>query len=103
MKKQPLNTKAIVSKLTGYVQMIRPYSLIIFMVFVGVLYGVVLLKINAIVNQQPSTDAISSQVQAAKVPHFDKAVINQLKSLQDNSVSVQALFKEARDNPFDQN
>ncbi len=100
MKKQSLNVKALLGKLTGSVQKVRPYSFVIFIVLVAGLYGVVLLKINTIVNQQPSPDAVSSQVKAAKVPHFDKATISQLKSLQDNSVSVQALFKDARDNPF---
>lgn len=100
MKKDSLNIKTTLNKLTGSAQKIRPYSFVIFIVMVACLYGVVLLKINTIVSQEPTPDAVSSQVKAAKVPHFDKAVIAQLKSLQDNSVSVQALFKDARDNPF---
>ena len=103
MKKKSLDTKTIISKLTIYGQKIRPYGFLVFIVFVAGLYGVVLLKINNIVSEQPSSDDVTSQVQAAKVPHFDTVVINQLKSLQDNSVSVQALFKDARDNPFNQN
>ena len=90
----------MINKLTGYGQKIRPYSFVVFIVLVAGLYSVVLFKINAIVSEEPTPDAVSSQVKAAKVPHFDKAVIAQLKSLQDNSVSVQALFKDARDNPF---
>lgn len=103
MKKQSLDIKTIIGKLNVYGQKARPYSYVVFIVLVAGLYGFVLLKINAVISQQPSSDAVSSQVKAANVPHFDKAVVNQLKSLQDNSVSVQGLFQEARDNPFAQN
>ncbi|MDB5170696.1 MAG: hypothetical protein JWO35_390 [Candidatus Saccharibacteria bacterium] len=103
MKKQSLDSKTIINRLVGYGGKVRPYSFVLFIVFVVGLYGFVLFKINALVSEQPTDDAVSSQVQAAKVPHFDKAVIGQLKSLQDNSVSVQALFEEARNNPFAQN
>lgn len=103
MKQKPLNSKTIISKLAGYGQRIRPYSFVLFIMLVAGLYSFVLFKINTIVSEQPSSDEVTSQVKAARVPHFDEDVIRQLNKLEDNSVSVQALFKEARDNPFDQN
>lgn len=103
MKKESLDTKQLIPKALGYAQKIRPYSFVLFLIIVACLYGLVVTKINALVSAQPNDDAISGQVKAAKVPHFDQTVIKQLQSLQDNSVSVQALFDEARSNPFNQN
>jgi hypothetical protein len=76
------------------------YNVIFFLAFVAVLYGLVLLHINSLDNQQPSGQAVSSQVKAANVPHIDPTVVKQIQSLQDNSVSVQSLFDQARNNPF---
>lgn len=79
---------------------LRRYSLFAFIVFVIGLYGFVLLRINELAGTEPTTEAVSQQVKAAKVPRIDEAVVRQLQSLQDNSVSVQALFDQARSNPF---
>lgn len=79
---------------------VQRYSLILFLLFVGVLYAVIVMQINSLSNAQPSTTDVDSQVNAAKIPHIDPTVVSQLKSLQDNSVSVQTLFNQARDNPF---
>jgi hypothetical protein len=76
------------------------YRTVFFLAFVAVLYGILLLHINSLDNQQPSDQAVNSQVKAANVPRIDQAVVRQIQSLQDNSVSVQSLFDQARNNPF---
>lgn len=85
---------------TVYLEKARGWSLIGFLALIVLLYGFVLLKINTLSNAQPSEDSITSQVKAARVPHIDQTVVSQLKSLHDNSVSVQALFDQSRSNPF---
>ncbi|HVV25680.1 MAG TPA: hypothetical protein VHC21_01440 [Candidatus Saccharimonadales bacterium] len=96
--------KAQLQKLLDRAAKLRPvakrYALPAFIVFVLLVYGVVLLRINSLNNQEPTTDQVTSQVKAARIPHIDQSVVQQLQSLQDNSVSVQALFNQARNNPF---
>lgn len=87
-------------KLTTALRKGRRYSLLIFLVFIGLVYGFVLFRIHSLATIQPSSDAVSSQVKAARIPHIDQPVVRQLQSLQDNSVSVQTLFNQARNNPF---
>ena len=79
---------------------LRRYLLVGFICFVAALYGFVLFRFNSLRDVEPTQDAISSQVKASKTPHIDPTVVKKLQSLQDNSVSVQALFDEARNNPF---
>jgi hypothetical protein len=79
---------------------LRPYSLLIFVVFVGILYGFVLLRLNTLSNATPSNDVVNKQVKASAVPHIDRAVVDKIQNLQDNSVSVRTLFEQARNNPF---
>jgi hypothetical protein len=100
MSKEKLNLQVILSKLSGMFGKVRRYSLLIFIVFVALLYGFVAYKINSLAGAEPSSSDVTSQVNAAQVPRIDPAVVKQLQSLQDNSVSVQSLFDQARSNPF---
>lgn len=100
MSKQKLDVDSIIEKLSSRLPIVRRYSFVIFLVFVAALYGFVLFRISALSNSQPSAEAVSSQLQAAQIPHIDQSVVNQLQSLQNNSVNVQALFNQSRSNPF---
>ncbi len=102
MSKNDLDIKALLdpNKLLELADKFRGYSLIAFVALVVVLYGFLVLRINSLGSAQPSETAISSHVQEAKVLRIDPAVVDQLKSLQDNSVSVKSLFDETRANPF---
>lgn len=79
---------------------LRRYRVIGFIVLLALLYGFLLTRINTLSNLEPTEEAIVEQVKAAKVPRIDDEIVQQLESLEDNSVSVQALFNEARSNPF---
>lgn len=79
---------------------LRRYRVIGFIVLVALLYGFLLTRINTLSNLEPTEEAVIEQVKAAKVPRIDDEIVQQLESLEDNSVSVQTLFNEARSNPF---
>jgi hypothetical protein len=83
--------------------LVRPfvrYRVLIFVVIVGLIYGYIVLQISSLSNIEPSEASISAEYKAFKSPSIDKTVIEQLRSLKDNSVSVQALFDNNRNNPF---
>jgi hypothetical protein len=98
--KNNISLRTLPAKVSPFVAKLKSYGLFVFLVFVAAVYGFVLLRINSLSHVQPTEQAVTSQVQASRVPHIDAAVVKQLESLQDNSVSVQALFDEARSNPF---
>ena len=100
MSNKKLDLKYIPEKINELSARLRPYSFLIFILFVALLYGFVLMKINSLSQAEPTAEAVTGQVKAAQVPHIDEAVVKQLESLEDNSVSVQTLFNEARSNPF---
>jgi hypothetical protein len=95
-----LNIKSLNSSAQAQLKKVRPYSFLIFIVFIAAIYGFVFLRISSLHNVEPSPTAVSDQVKAAQIPHVDPAIVKQLESLQDNSVSVKALFDQARSNPF---
>jgi len=105
MKKSALNLTSLKSnewldRASRLLRRLQPYSLLIFIVFVGLIYTFLLLRAHSLDNAEPSADAVSSQVKAARIPHIDQTVVNQLQSLHDNSVNVQTLFNQGRSNPF---
>jgi len=100
MNTKDLSLKAAISKASLLIEQSKQYSFLAFIIFVALLYGFVFLKIESYKNTEPSDSDVSSQVQAAHIPRINEELVKQLKSLQDNSVSVQTLFNEARNNPF---
>lgn len=100
MKNQKLNLASLLTTARSLAVKFRRYSFLLFVVFVSVLYSFVVFRVNSLVSTEPSPEAVAGHVKAAQVPKIDETVVKQLKSLEDNSVSVQALFDEARRNPF---
>ncbi|CAN5120503.1 hypothetical protein BH09PAT3_BH09PAT3_2860 [soil metagenome] len=74
------------------------YRVILFALFVVGLCSYLIFQIGQASSVQPATqDATAS---TSSTPRIDPLVVKQLQELQDNSVNVQALFNEARTNPF---
>ncbi len=95
-----INLKSLPALLESVVHFINRYAIILFFLLLITVYGFVLLKINSLTNAQPSNTSVTTQAQTVAIPHIDPTVVKQIQNLQDNSVSVQALFNQARTNPF---
>jgi hypothetical protein len=74
------------------------YRVLLFILLVAGLYGYLVLQINQASSVQPSEN--QEVVAVHHTPRIDPSLVQQLQQLQDNSVSVQTLFNEARTNPF---
>lgn len=81
---------------------LRKYTVVFYLLLLAIVYGFVLYKVSRLVGAQPSDSDVSAQVQSAATPHVDAATVQQIQALQDNSVSVQSLFDQARNNPFNE-
>ena len=88
--------QSVVAKSSG----LRKYSWLALLVLIALLYGYVLVKINGFLSATPSSSAVASNLKTSVSPSINQNVVNQLNQLQNNSVSVQALFDQARSNPF---
>lgn len=95
-----LSAKAMPAKLKRYLKKISMYRVFIFFLFVAVVYGYILWRINVFSNAP--ADAAKEAAQKTAQPHIDAATVEKIQSLQDNSVSVQSLFDAARQNPFNE-
>lgn len=93
-----LDFASIGASLGGLLKRVRGYAAFIFFLAVAALYGFIIWRINVYSNAPASQSEVSSQV--ASQPHIDPKVVKQMQELQNNSVNVQALFNQARQNPF---
>lgn len=76
------------------------HAKLIFGMAVIILGGFLIFEINVSMNKEPTDEQISAQLETIKRPKIDQETINKIEQLEDHNVAVQALFKRARDNPF---
>ncbi len=76
------------------------YNKLLFFLLLAVVYGFVVVRINVLSQAEPNPDDVSAQIVGGKSLKVDPTVVDKIQKLQDNSVSVQSLFDQARQNPF---
>jgi len=81
-------------------QKVLHYMWLICLVGVALIYGFLVWRIGVLSNIQPDPNQVSAKLKTVQVPHVDPVALKKIQDLQDNSVSVQTLFSQARDNPF---
>jgi hypothetical protein len=95
-----LDLHQLLDKLSNALETAKRYAPLLFCIFVALIYIFVVYRVQVLNSAEPDQADITTQSRTAQVPHIDPKVLSQLQSLQDNSVSVQTLFNEARANPF---
>ena len=95
-----ISSEDIRDKVQSSVKMLFRYRGILFFLFIALVYGFILFRINALVNVDPSQGTLTQTSQATKQPHIDGSAVKKIQDLRDNSVGVQSLFNQARQNPF---
>jgi uncharacterized membrane protein len=91
-----LNVRDLPAQFGKVLRKVSAYKVIIFFLVVTALYGFIVFRINTANN----TPASQADAQSTAQPRVDQSTVDKIQSLQDNSVSVQALFDQARQNPF---
>ena len=93
------NSKAFVKKSA---RLLNTYRAFIFFIIVALLYSFIIWRINMLAVATPNVTDIQAAKNQNTVPHIDQSVVNKMQSLKDNSVNVQTLFENARNNPFNE-
>lgn len=80
----------------------KQYRVLFFIVALAAVYGFVVYRINVLSQSNPDPTDVTQQLQATRTPKVDPNVVSKIQQLQDNSVNVQSLFDQARNNPFNE-
>ena len=97
-----LDSATLTENLRNMLRTIIRYRVLLFVVVVSVVYGYVVYMIGSLGSAQPSPASEDTSATNISVPKIDQSIVTQLQTLRDNNVSVQTLFEQARDNPFNE-
>jgi len=79
---------------------LNTYRVFLFFLVVSALYGFIVWRINVLAVATPTQAEVQTAQQENATPRIKQSVVDKIMSLKDNSVRVQTLFEEARNNPF---
>jgi hypothetical protein len=89
----------LIKSLKGSGKKLASYRALLFFLLLASVYGFIVYRINALSSIAPDDNAVPATTKTAQ-PHIDPDVVKKILDLQDNSVNVQTLFDQARQNPF---
>jgi hypothetical protein len=95
-----MNKKSLQGQLQQTWQLTLHLRIVLFLVLLIGLYSFIGWRITTLANAEPDTTAVGLKTEKTSTPHIDQAVVDKVKQLEDNSVNVQTLFDQARQNPF---
>lgn len=95
-----LSPSHLSSQLKDVLSKLRKYSAFIFIIGVLLIYGFLVLRVSSLSGAEPDEEAVAEQMKTVKRLKIDQNAVEKLEELEDQNVRVQALFEEARDNPF---
>ncbi|QQS20070.1 hypothetical protein IPL85_01270 [Candidatus Saccharibacteria bacterium] len=95
-----IDTERLNTQLHTVIVGLRRHMTLLFFLVLTSLYGFLVWRINVLSSAPPSQAEVSSAAQNVPKPRISEEVIMKLQGLQDNSVRVQAIFNDARQNPF---
>ena len=93
-----LNLNDITKQFKHIYSFLQRYASIIFIVSVLGIYSMLIWQIGTLSRTEPSETEVSEQLKT--VTQINQESIDKIQQLRDQNVRVQSLFKEARDNPF---
>ena len=95
-----MNKDTLITKFNTAVAFCQQHALILGICAFGLLYGYIILQVTTLANTTPSEAEVAKQLKAVPHPKINKDVAAKIEGLEDQNVNVQAIFNEARENPF---
>jgi hypothetical protein len=95
-----MNKNGIQGQLKQLGESLFHLRVVLFLTLLILLYGFIAWRIQSLADAEPDTQAVATQAKTVSQPNIDPALVGKIEQLEDNSVNVQALFDQARQNPF---
>ena len=95
-----LSLKDLPEKLQPLLSKLRHYIVPIYCIGLSILFGFLVVRIGLLAQAEPNEQAVSEKLKGVKRPRIDQNAIDKIQALQSSNVEVEALFKQARENPF---
>lgn len=87
-------------QINGLIRSVRKYAVFAFLLFLIAIYGFLSLRVTQLLQAEPDSVEVTAELKTMGIPEINEEVVSKMEKLEDNSVSAQTLFDEARSNPF---
>lgn len=84
-------------KIAGF---IKRHSIVLAVLFFAGISAYILIITASLLAAQPSSEQLEEQANAAARPQVSDEIVRTIEGLEDRNVQVQAIFNQARENPF---
>lgn len=95
-----INKSSLFVKLQPIISLSRRHAVLLGIMAFAVVYGYIIVRVSSLANTTPSETEVTQKVEAVPHPKIDKETASKIENLEDQNINVQAIFKEARENPF---
>ncbi len=103
MSKKNVTIDDLKNSVLKFLRVANRYRGIVFFIVLACIYGYIILRINVLSSAPPAqADIDAAEKTAAASPKIDAEAAAAINRLKDNSVRVQSIFEEARNNPFNE-
>lgn len=92
--------KNILEKINPIIYNVKKYHIAIFFTVVSLLLVFLIFRVNQLARIEPTEDQIQERIELTARPKVEPALIEKIQQLRDQNVQVEALFQQARENPF---
>lgn len=79
---------------------IRRFRFIIVFAIFSLMYGYIMIQVNAINAREPSDKQISDKATAAPRTKIDPKLADKITSLEEENIDIKTIFNKTRKNPF---
>lgn len=100
MKNSSIDIKTLQASAGKLFASVNKYRGFIFFLLLTSLYGYIVWRINVLSSAPPKAADVTTAQQNTSLSGIPETTVQKLEGLEDNSVRVQSLFNEARQNPF---
>lgn len=83
-----------------YITPLKRYVAVISIAAIGAVYGYLVLTASQQANVRPSDDEVNNAYTKTSRPKLDDSAAKKLLQLESQNIDIQAIFDEARQNPF---
>jgi len=87
-------------KLTGAKDFFVRYAVMIFVFTIVLLFGFMTFGIAKYANLEPTESQKDDKISSLRTVKLDEKSIEKIQSLKDQNISIESLFDNGRDNPF---
>lgn len=95
-----IDKDTLTTKINQLFKLLQQHALFLGIAGFCIVYGYIIMQISALTATEPNQAKVTEQLKTVPRPKVDPKVAETIQGLESENINVQAIFNEARENPF---